>query len=500
MALLFLISAFVISTCGLVYELVNGALASYLLGDSVTQFSTVIGAYLFAMGIGSYFTRYVRGQLISAFVGMEILVGLIGGFSSAALFVLFAHVTHFRVALYLIVGVTGMLVGAEIPLLLRILKDQFEFKDLVSKVFTFDYVGALLASVLFPLLLVPHLGMIRTSFLFGILNVMVALGSIQILSQISRATTTLRAAAVLALLALVVGFVFSDQLEAFSEAGIFPGQTVFAKTTPYQRILITRQENDVRLFLNAHLQFSSRDEYRYHESLVHPTLDALSDPENVLVLGGGDGMAVREILKRKSVRSVTLVDLDPEMTKIFSEVDFLSELNRGSLLDPRTHVINADAFVWLKEHPEKKFDFVVLDFPDPANYSIGKLYTLTFFKLLRGALNPGGAVVIQSTSPLAARKSYWCVDHTLAAAGFVTTPYHAYIPSFGEWGFVIGTDGPFAAPTQYVEGLRYVNRETFATMLQFPFDMADVPTQINRLNNQALVRYYESEWSEFLVN
>ena len=501
MALLFLLSAFVISTCGLVYELVNGALASYLLGDSVTQFSTVIGAYLFAMGIGSYLTRYVRGHLALTFVGMEILVGLVGGFSSALLFVLFANVTHFRVALYGVVGLTGILVGAEIPLLLRILEDQFDFKDLVAKVFTFDYVGALLASILFPLLLVPHLGMIRTSFLFGILNVVVALIAIQILGQKSIAYRTLRGTAIAALIALVLGFAASDRLEAFGEAGVFPGQTIFAKTTPYQRILITRQENDIRLFLNAHLQFSSRDEYRYHESLIQPGLSSVDKPAHVLVLGGGDGMAVREILKSQKVKSVTLVDLDQEMTRIFTKIDFLSALNGGAFSDPRVKVINTDAFVWLKSHPELKFDFIVLDFPDPANYSIGKLYTTTFFKLLRLATAPEGRVVIQSTSPLAARKSYWCVAHTLAAAGFETiVPYHVYVPSFGEWGFVMGSASPFVAPTQYVSGLKFITAETFSGMLHFPADMSDVPTVINRLNNQALVRYYEAEWSEFMVN
>ncbi len=500
MAVLFLISAFVVSTCGLIYELVSGALASYLLGDSVTQFSIVIGVYLFAMGLGSYLTRFVRGNLALTFVSIEIVVGVVGGFSSAALFLLFAHVTHFRVALYFFVTLSGALVGAEIPLLLRILQDQFEFKELVAKVFAFDYVGALIASVLFPLLFIPHLGMIRTSFFFGMLNVTVALVSIHVLGKKSRGFLVLRGSALTALIALVIGFIYSEKLESFAEASVFPGQAVFAKTTSYQRILITRQENDIRLFLNSHLQFSSRDEYRYHEALIHPGLSSIAKPEQVLVLGGGDGMAVREILKESAVKAVTLVDLDGEMTKIFSTLDFLRKLNGSSFTDPRVTVINDDAFLWLKVHPEKKFDFIVLDFPDPANYSIGKLYTLTFFRLLREALADGGRVVIQSTSPLAARKSYWCVAHTLAAAGFsVVTPYHTYVPSFGEWGFVMGSETPFQ-PSRLVPGLKFIRPESIAALLEFPLDMAEVPTEINRLNNQALVRYYEAEWSEFMVN
>jgi spermidine synthase len=457
--------------------------------------------YLFSMGIGSYFTKFMRGHLVFSFVGIEILVGLVGGFSSAILFVLFAHLLYFRLALYLIVGVTGMLVGAEIPLLLRILENQFEFKDLVAKVFTFDYVGALIASILFPLVLVPHLGMIRTSFLFGILNVGVALASIHILGQRTKAFHLLRFSAVGSLIALVIGFAASDRLEAFGEASIFPGQTIYAKTTRYQRILITRQENDIRLFLNAHLQFSSRDEYRYHESLIQPGLNSVENPENVLVLGGGDGMAVREILKNPKVKTVTLVDLDPEMTRIFKNIQFLKTLNQGSFLNPKVKVINDDAFVWLKTHPDLHFNFIVLDFPDPANYSIGKLYTITFFKLLRKAVEAEGRVVIQSTSPLAARKSYWCVSHTLQAAGFENiTPYHVYVPSFGEWGFVMGSMKPYQEPSEYPKGLKFVEPLTVASMFHFPSDMSEVPTEINRLNNQALVKYYDAEWSEFLVN
>jgi spermidine synthase len=203
MRLLLLASAFVVSTCGLVYELISGTLASYLLGDSVTQFSTVIGVYLFSMGIGSYLSKYVRRNLTAVFIKVEILIGLVGGFSAALLFTLFEHVSSFRILLYLLVSLTGILVGLEIPLLMRILKNELEFKDLVSKIFTFDYVGALLASLLFPLVLVPHLGLIRSSFLFGLFNVAVALGTIQVFRHEVPWMRTLRASAIAALLILV---------------------------------------------------------------------------------------------------------------------------------------------------------------------------------------------------------------------------------------------------------------------------------------------------------
>ena len=206
------------------------------------------------------------------------------------------------------------------------------------------------------------------------------------------------------------------------------------KSSPYQRIVITRWKDDVRLFLNGHLQFSSRDEYRYHEALVHPGLQSLTRPRRVLVLGGGDGLAVREILKYDSVDTVTLVDLDPEMTRLFSQHQALTRLNQNSLSSPKVKIINADAFLWLEENRDF-FDFVVADFPDPTNYSLGKLYTTAFYRLLRRHLSENGVAVIQSTSPLFARRSYWCIVKTLQSVGFQVTPYHTYVPSFGEWGF-----------------------------------------------------------------
>ena len=161
--LLLLASVFTIATCGLIYELIASTVASYLLGDSVTQFSTIIGAYLFAMGIGSWLSRYVEKDLLRVFIQVEFLIALFGGSASATLFVLFAHVSSFRVILYAIVVVIGTLVGLEIPLLLRILEGRLQFKDLISKVFTFDYIGALLASLLFPLVLVPYCGLARSA-------------------------------------------------------------------------------------------------------------------------------------------------------------------------------------------------------------------------------------------------------------------------------------------------------------------------------------------------
>ncbi|HEY6093359.1 MAG TPA: polyamine aminopropyltransferase [Gallionellaceae bacterium] len=503
MAPILLFSVVVIATCGLIYELIAGTVASYLLGDSVTQFSTIIGCYLFAMGIGSWLSRYVTRNLISFFVKVEILVGAIGGCSAAVLFMLFEHVHSFRFLLYFIVGLIGILVGIEVPLLMRILKDKLEFRDLVSKVLAFDYIGALFASILFPLLLIPYLGLIKTSFLFGLMNVGVALWVLYAIEENTTRNFLHKLSAIVVLVGLTLGFVYSESLMSIAESSTYQGRIIFSESTPYQRIVITKASRDIRLFLNGNLQFSSVDEYRYHEALVHPVMSAMRKPEHVLIIGGGDGMALREVLKYPSVSQVTLVDLDPAMTRLFSSNDMLTELNQQSLRSDKLTVINQDAFVWLKElgdtQVQVRYDAVIIDLPDPSNYSVGKLYSLQFFRLLHGVMTPQSIAVVQSTSPLVARKSFWCVNNTLEAAGFHTAPYHAYVPSFGEWGYVIATEGSYTPPAQYPVGLKYVSQDTAREMFHFPADMSKVATRIQRLDDQALVRYFDKEWSEYLV-
>jgi len=490
-----LFSVAVIATCGLVYELVAGALASYLLGDSITQFSLIIGIYLFSMGIGSYFSKHITKNLLMKFIQVEFIVGLVGGLSAAILFISFEFVNHFRILLFTFVSVTGILVGLEIPLLMRILKDKYEFSDLVSKVFTVDYIGALFASILFPLILAPYLGLVRTALLFGILNVAVGLLTLSVIKVHIPWKRTMKGSGIAIALVLIVTFALSNKLTQFAETINYKDQIVYADKSPYQRIVLT-QGRDLRLFLNGNLQFSSEDEYRYHEPLVHPAMALQDNPKNVLVLGGGDGLAVREILKFKSVEKVTLVDLDPLMTKIFSTNEALVKLNERALVNEKVKVINADAFVWLRETKDL-FDVVIIDFPDPSNYSLGKLYTTRFFTLLGKVMKDDTKAVIQSTSPLFARKSYWCVGNTLKHVGFKINPFHVYVPSFGEWGYFLFSKSNIELDFRPLKDAKFLTKSVWSSMFTFPPDMEFTETEINRLNNQILVRYFEDEWSRY---
>jgi spermidine synthase len=495
MGILLFISVLLVAACGLIYELVAGTLASYLVGDSVFQFSTIIGTYLFAMGIGSALSRYIHRGLVHRFVWIELLLGVVGGFSSALLMLAFAFTQGFELILYALVIVMGVLVGLEIPLLMRIVKDRYHFRDVVAHVLTFDYLGALGASLLFPILLVPRLGLVRSAMLFGLINAAVALWSTFLFaSQLTR-TNGLRIACLVVLCGLGAGIAEARYITATAEDNIYADEIIFARDTRYQHLVLTRFKDDLRLFLNSHLQFSSRDEYRYHESLVHPGLAAIPAPRRVLVLGGGDGLAVREILKYSQVESITLVDLDPEMTKLFSSHPMLTKLNDKSLLSPRVHVINADAFPWIDSNTDS-FDFIVIDFPDPTSYSLGKLYTVAFYRAAARHLSAQGFMVVQSTSPMFARDSFWCIAQTLKQAGLQTYPYHVYVPSFGEWGFVLAGMRDYTQPANFPTGLRFISKEGLPGLFQFPPDMSPLSMPPNELNNQVLVRTYENDWKD----
>lgn len=490
-----LVSVFLVATCGLVYELVAGALASYLLGDSVLQFSTIIGTYLFAMGVGSYLARFVERGLLTTFVQVQILVGLLGGCSAATLFLVFSYGSGFRFVLYGLVFAIGLLVGLEIPLLLRILKEHLSFRDLVSQVLALDYVGALAASVLFPLFLVPYLGLVRTAFFFGMVNAGVAFLFALKFQKEGRWTGLLIEAGAVFLL-LFCGFVFTDRITKFAEEALYPAPVVLSKQTPYQKLAITRDIRETRLYLNGNLQFSTFDEYRYHEALVVPALLSHSNPESVLVLGGGDGLAVEVLLRDPRVRKIKLVELDAAMIEIFRDHPEISKLNKQALRSPKVEVVIGDAFTWLEETSET-FDLALVDFPDPSNYSVGKLYTAHFYRRLASHLNKHGRFVVQCSSPLAARRSYWSVVKTIEFAGLKAKPYHVYVPSFGEWGFTLAGREMPEISGELPFKTRFLNPQELARMQEFPGDMSRVEAQVNRLFDQVLVRYFQQDWSRY---
>ncbi|MCX7631853.1 MAG: polyamine aminopropyltransferase [Turneriella sp.] len=499
---LLLLSAFLIASCGLVYELVAGTVSSYLLGDSVTQFSRTIGVYLFAMGVGSYLSRFILRETVEKFIEIEIILALCGGVSAPLLFWVFSVTPHYQWVLYCLLLVVGTLVGLEIPLLLRILKDHMNFRELVARVLSLDYIGGLVAAVAFPLFLLrPEVGLVRASLLAGLLNCVVAFIAIALFRTSIRFRLFLvKAAAVFFL--LLAALMVSKPLENFLEEQLHADPVVYSEQTPYQKIVLTSWKKDFSLFLNNNLQFNSFDEYRYHEVLVHIPVQIFLErrknrtaPFTALVMGGGDGLAVREFLRYQQLAALDLVEIDPAMTRLAQRHPWLRALNQGALFDPRVRIYHQDAFIFAK-NPPQRYDVLVLDFPDPSNFAIGKLYSDTFFRRLRNLMSEHAVAAIQSTSPLIARQTFWCIHNTIAQQGYATLPYHTYVPSFGEWGFIAFAQGTLRMPQrlELEQKLRFLTASILPTLAHFPADMAYLPTRTQSLLAQNLVHYYESEW------
>ena len=496
-----IISVFIVASCGLAYELISAALASYLLGDSIFQYSLIIGLYLFCMGIGAHLTRYIADKdVLHRFIEIELLVGLIGGISALFLFTAFGiAAAPFRTLLYALVAIIGTVVGMEIPLVMRVLNEQqLEFKDNVARVLTFDYMGALAVSLLFPLILAPKLGMARSALLFGLLNAAVALLTARVFRLHLPRYRSLKWRSQTVLLLLLIAFIFANRWVMQAEQRYFGDPVVFESHSPYQRLVVTQWKDDTRLYINGNLQFSSRDEARYHEALVIPAMQAAARHERVLILGGGDGLAAREVLKYPQVKQVTLVDLDPAMTRTFQTSAKLVALNQNALNHPKLRVVNDDAAQWL-QHTAATFDVIIIDLPDPSNFSLGKLYSVPMYRLVARHLAEGGKMVVQSTSPYFAPNAYWSVVATLEAAGLKTAPYHVYVPSFGEWGYALaGAETDFRLPNRVDVPTRFLNAAEMAQMFRFPADTAQRAVEPNYLNNQRLVAYFEQDWANVM--
>lgn len=477
--------------------MVIAAVASYVLGDSVRQFSIIIGVYLSALGLGAFISRSIESRLELVFVDVELGAALVGGFSAPLLFVSFGYTASFQLILYTTVVLVGTLVGLELPLLIRILEREFVFKDLIAKALTFDYAGALLGSLGFSLLLVPKLGLVRASLICGLLNAGAGVVATYLLdtgnADLKRSLRTARLGGVVVLVLLGIAFVEADNVTRFAEQATFGGEIVTAEQSPYQRTVLVKRGNEHEFYLNRHLQFSSRDEHRYHEALVHPAMASAETPKRILIGGGGDGLAVREVLKWPGVEKVVLVDLDPSVTELASTHPVLTDLNRKSFSDPRVTILNRDALIAFAEM-DQVFDVIFLDFPDPSSYSLGKLYSQRFYRVVYERLTEHGALTVQSTSPQLARQAFWCVVATLESVGFRTRPYHVYLPSFGDWGYVLATKSNFRPFHPLPQNLKFLDAGTLQALFQIPKDMARVPADINRLSSQALVSYYLDEW------
>ncbi|MFN3203039.1 MAG: polyamine aminopropyltransferase [Bradymonadia bacterium] len=504
-ASVFVASIFVAGLCSLVYELLIGTTSAYFLGDSIKQFSITIGLYMAAMGMGSFVSRLINGSVMAWFVGVELALGIIGGLSVPLLYLVYAYTDLYGVFVTILISLVGLLTGLEIPLIARALKDHFTLEVNLSNVLSLDYFGALAATLLFPFVLLPELGTFRSALAVGLLNLLVAFLVVQAFPErMSRkARSGFQMALALSCVGLIGGLIFAEHLLKPWHDALYEDRVALVKQTPYQKIVVTRNKHDTRLFLNGHLQFAATDEYRYHEALVHPVMSAAGTPANVLMLGGGDGLAVREVLKHPGVESVVLVDLDPAITELARAHPLFTQLNLKSLDDPRVEVRNEDAFAFL-DQTDRRFDAIIADLPDPNNASLARLYSREFYRLLSGRLSAKGVLVTQATSPYFAKEAFWCVVETMGAAGLTVRPYHVQVPSFGgDWGFVLagqGLDAPRQLePTRLAVSVptRFLETEMIPHLFYFPPDIRADHIQHSTLDRPQVLSYYLNGWKRW---
>ena len=495
-----LVAVFIIAICGIIYELIIGAIGSYLLGDSVKQYSITIGLFMSAMGIGSYLTKRFKKDLFDSFVLIELTIGLIGGLSAVLLFSSYAFTGIYHFVMYGTIISIGIMVGLEIPIITRIIEEEDNnLRITIANVLSFDYIGALLGSLAFPLILLPNLGHVRTSFLVGLINLGVANLIIYKYKGFIRRINFMKILAISLTVLLAIGFILGDYLGASIEDRLYRDKVIYRHQSKYQKIILTKHKDDLRMFLNGNIQFSSLDEYRYHEALIHPAMSLSKNPKKILILGGGDGLAIREVLKYSDVEKIDLVDLDSDVVKLSKTNPLIKELNEGSLENEKVKIFNQDAYKYL-EDTKDKYDIVFVDLPDPNNESLNKLYTNIFYRLIYRTLNEDGIVAIQSTSPYYANKTYWSIRKTVESEGFFTTGYHLNVPSFGDWGFTLGSKRQLSKEDINITvDTKYLNNEVAKGMFYFSederLDMDLVET--NTLTNPILIQYYQEAWESY---
>jgi spermidine synthase len=489
-------TVFVVAACGLVYELLIATISSYLIGSSVTQFSLCIGLFVGAMGFGSWASQYVTTGLLRCFLIVEVLLGVLGGLSAWALYAAYAFLGggYWGVLIFCLVAI-GALVGIELPLLTRILSRYGGLRTTIAQALSFDYIGALIGSVAFPLFLLPTLGTTRTAFVMGIMNLVVALYNLYLFRAELKKPLVPVAVTLTCLLGLGIGCLYANAGTRLLEKKLYEDEILLTKQTPYQRIVITRFKEDLRLYLDGNLQFSANDEYRYHEALIHPAMSLSAHHGTVLLLGGGDGLGVREVIKWQGVEKIILVDIDPAMTHLARTYPALVRQNEDAFRDKRVEVRHEDAFTFLSSGAEF-FDVIIADLPDPNNEALAKLYAREFYQMAKKRLARGGMFVTQATSPLFAREAFWSIEATVQAAGLKTLPYHVYVPSFGDWGFILATPEPNNARLDLQKmtlpiPLRYLSSVSVPAMIAFDADSNKIPAEVSTLDFPKVLRYYE---------
>lgn len=493
---LLMLTTLLISGCSMVYELIISAVSSYLTGNSTLQYSITIGLYMFALGIGSFISKFVKKNLWCWFARVEIGIGVIGGSCSLILFLAHLYLISYEIVMYIEIIAIGTLAGLEIPLLTRIIEeDRKELRLTLSSIFSFDYIGGLIGSVAFPMILLPSLGYFATCFMSGALNLTAAALIIFKYRKKLKRPNLYKTVVIVLLCTMVFGMIFSENIGNLIEGGLYRDRVILSEQTEYQKIVVTKHKDDLRLYIDGNCQFSTSDEYRYHEALVHIPIAYAENHNKVLILGGGDGMAARELLKYPET-TVTLIDLDKGITDLCSTDLQITSVNGGSLKSEKVSILNMDAYEYL-ENNKDLYDIIIVDLPDPNNESLNKLYTNVFYRMCASHLTDGGVINVQSTSPYYAKKAYWCIEKTMESEGLFVKSFHLQVPAFGDWGFHMASKQELTKRHSLPTDTKFLTEENLPALFLFGKDEIDKDTEINRLTKPILIQYYNDavrEW------
>lgn len=485
------------AACGIIYELALLTLSASLDGGGIVATSLIVAGYIAALGVGALVVKPLLAHAAITFVAVEALLGIVGGLSAAALYVVFAFLDGSVGSTWVLAVSTaliGGLVGAEVPLLMTLLQSgrvaaATDAGRTLANLNAADYLGALLGGLVWPFLLLPQLGMIRGAAATGMINLAAAaVVAVFLLRQVvSMRQLVLALCALAAAAALLASLLLrSADIETTSRQRLYADPIIAYRHTAYQEIVVTRRGNDTRLYLDGGLQFSTRDEYRYTESLVYPALG--DGARSVLVLGGGDGLAARELLRVPGISKIVQVELDPAVIDIARTT--LRTANGGSLDNPRVAVVTEDAMNWLRRPDLDRFDAVIVDLPDPDTPALGRLYSTEFYALIARALAPGGLMVVQAGSPFSTPTAYWRTVSTIRAASYAVTPYHVHVPTFGDWGFALAQRAD-SAPVPRVPAnappLRFLNQRVLDAAGVFSGDIGPRPVEPSTLDNPRIV-------------
>lgn len=485
------------AACGIIYELALLTLSASLDGGGIVATSLIVAGYIAALGVGALLVKSLLAHAAITFIAVEALLGVIGGLSAAVLYMVFAFLDGSVGSTWVLAVSTaliGGLVGAEVPLLMTLLQSgrvtgAADAGRTLANLNAADYLGALLGGLVWPFLLLPQLGMIRGAAATGMINL--AAAAVVALFLLRRVVSTRQLLLALCALAAALGLLAtlllrSADVETTSRQRLYADPIVAYRHTPYQEIVVTRRGNDTRLYLDGGLQFSTRDEYRYTESLVYPAVG--KGARSVLVLGGGDGLVARELLRLPGVSKIVQVELDPAVIDIARTT--LRGANGGSLDNPRVAVVTQDAMNWLRGPDLDRFDAIIVDLPDPDTPVLGRLYSAEFYALAARALAPGGLMAVQAGSPFSTPTAYWRTVSTIRAAGYAVTPYHVHVPTFGDWGFALAQRAD-TAPTPTVPPdappLRFLNQQVLQAACVFSGDVAPRPVEPSTLDNPRIV-------------